>query len=366
MTRYALLLCAALLTAATFACQVPPPGPPLTPLMPLSYSGPPISFTCDASGFLAKAFMLASGFQADPSRHTQPPSSTTAVIEPYRTDLGNAYCMASQPFRDQLNTLTAVFIDQTCANATSCALTSWGLRERSSGQMYVGLSAGLWSTGVPAYSQYEALILAGLLEITPDKNPVNIAVNSEADLPVTTVLAALAHEMGHVKWWEKKIQTSTCRIRPAPAGSMLRFADNSWEFPTVPTPRWHDFAKSQHPGPNNEPGNTPKDDLPDKDVIKDDLKYNSPYLLSDLGSIYGGEWASMFATVGPDEDFIETYKLWVLTTADSNSLTSLKVTINGTNPVLSPDMVLFFKGTAGTIYNLYKKGQWVQYCVAWP
>src|SRR5262245_14776318 len=179
MIRITRLLCTALLAAITFACQVPPPTPPLA----LSYTAPRDSFTCDASGFLAKAYMLPSGFQPDPSRHTQPASSSTPVTDPYRTDLGNAYCMASQSFQNQLNTLTAVFIDQTCSNATSCALTSWGLRERSTGQMYIALSAGLWATGVPKYSDFEGLLLAGLL----GSNPVKISVNGNSDLPVTTV-----------------------------------------------------------------------------------------------------------------------------------------------------------------------------------
>jgi hypothetical protein len=106
--------------------------------------------------------------------------------------------------------------------------------------------------------------------------------------------------------------------------------------------------------------------LPDKDVIAYDIQNNSPDLTEDLASVYGGEWASMFATVSPDEDFVETYKMWVLTNAQTNPLTSLKVAIPNTNPQLTPDMVLFFNGTAGTIYDLYKKGQWVQYCPYWP
>ena len=55
--------------------------------------------------------------------------------------------------------------------------------------------------------------------------------------------------------------------------------------------------------------------------------------MRELKVVYGfppttPRWASLFAFLAPDEDFIETYKLWVLTNARTgDALTSLQITM---------------------------------------
>ena len=52
-----------------------------------------------------------------------------------------------------------------------------------------------------------------------------------------------------------------------------------------------------------------------------------------LYNIYkrGGHWASLFAAFSPDEDFVGTFDLYVLTQAAVTPLKSLQITITGTS-----------------------------------
>ncbi len=84
---------------------------------------------------------------------------------------------------------------------------------------------------------------------------------------------------------------------------------------------------------------------------------------ADLSEIYSnGLWASLFSTVTPDEDFVETYKLWALTDA---GLSTLKITVSGQAAYLvNPTNPVGFWADGQS--DLYLKSQWIKRCFQWP
>ena len=86
------------------------------------------------------------------------------------------------------------------------------------------------------------------------------------------------------------------------------------------------------------------------------MKTNNPNLVRDLRNVYLN-WVSLLASASPDEDFVETYKLWVLS---NSGLSSLTVTVIPLTPV---DLVNQMK-TSGN--DLNAKATWLQACMTWP
>jgi hypothetical protein len=118
--------------------------------------------------------------------------------------------------------------------------------------------------------------------------------------------------MGHIVWRERDVGASA-------------FLAISWAGKSVQH-GFHQFGVEDPTNPAQRP------------PVKADVQYDLHYLgpakaAADLQTIYSGEWASLFATVAPDEDFVETYKLLVLTEPSADptrqALTTLKVTIPG-------------------------------------
>src|SRR6185312_4086010 len=103
---------------------------------------------------------------------------------------------------------------------------------------------------------------------------------------------------------------------------------------------------------------------PQRRPVKADAQYDLHYLspvqaATDLKRIYGGEWASLFATVAADEDFVETYKLVVLTdtsvpTPTRQALTALKITIPRSGGI---DILASLNDPKT---KLHEKAQWVR------
>jgi hypothetical protein len=279
-------------------------------------------------------------------------------------DLSNAFNIAPPFFQQQLCNLDAVYINPAgCSGFTStnnfCAgLTdtqiienSWGYREQPSQfapgsgppivgpppryRRYIAISAGAWSqsdTPTLLYSQYETKLLQQLLHwpasvIDPNSHQPKTSYppkyDDSATAPNTSamaVLAALAHEFGHVLWYDT--------FRPTPGGPYDfntfcrgKFFENSWHD-VDPPPIWRKFG---------EPQNTHK--YYDVEISQLVLAITSGNLIADFTSandlsrkIYRseGHWASMFAAFSPDEDFVETFKLNVMTNNTGTSpLTSL-------------------------------------------
>ena len=156
---------------------------------------------------------------------------------------------------------------------------------------------------------------------------------SRADLRAMSVLAALAHEFGHVLWYD--------RFAPPQRGSWPwnfdlqtfcqgKFFNASWRRNDVdPPPPWRQFGDVQN---SHVSGDTSM-----IDIFVSLLRKQRP-AGEFLFNIYrpGDPWASPFAAFSPDEDFIETFKFYVLTNATgteaggaAHALSSLPIAITG-------------------------------------
>jgi hypothetical protein len=181
-----------------------------------------------------------------------------------------------------------------------------------------------------------------------------------------TVLAVLAHEMGHILWWEKQIRTQQCLNPPAnpsppPANLPAKFTDFSWKTAAA-TPNFHKFG-IQNNGVGGFGGDKRKSNVPSKDDVVASI--GQPVnALNELAAIYSGEYASLFATVSPDEDFIETYKMWILNSAQPTS--------SGSGPLSYLIADIPFHGNIDMVNDrflnqntlLFLKAAWINTCLS--
>jgi len=106
-----------------------------------------------------------------------------------------------------------------------------------------------------------------------------------------SVLAILAHEIGHILWWDKNVGNRTCV-----KASQSRFSNYSWPSNQVA----HGFHRLGQQDKQNR-----TTDRPDKDDVLLDFRYdnppgssNYPDAVADLQTMYlSGNWASLFAIV---------------------------------------------------------------------
>ena len=307
MIHKMLIVCAGVLAAACFACVPPPPPPP-----PVGAA----ASTCDATQFLAKAFFLAPGF--DPTAtggNYQPPLANGPVTADTNIgkDLAAAFCLADPLVQQQLLRLTAVFINQaTCTPAGACG--SWGFRERPDQQpgtgRYIALSATLWpDSGSPAmsYSAYENARLSGLLAWPSAGGPTYTPpTGSQSDGSGMTVLSALAHEYGHVLWYDVlKVNGNYNFNNLCGSDFFTRF----W-FTKHPPKPWRDF---QNRSRRKVDGVVDKHRYPPQIKDIDDAIERNDLLtaISEIAQLYATQapWASFLGAVSVDEDFVETFTL---------------------------------------------------------
>src|SRR5437764_987659 len=212
MIRSTLLLCAVLLAVACSACApVPVSSPPPPP------GGYLAAATCGIGGqpFLQKVQFLPSGYDASRGYYSPLPAGANPTpIDPnskYAAALQNAFVLAPPAFQNRLCELTGIYVNGPDPCTTDCFRNgSWGYRA-SDGSTYVAITAGLWNLRCPdgslpyAYHCFETDLLnqtIGWPPHPPVPLPQYISANQDADTFDMTILAALAHEVGHVRWYE--------------------------------------------------------------------------------------------------------------------------------------------------------------------
>jgi hypothetical protein len=367
MIRYALLLCAALLAAVTFACVAPPAPPPPPPpevmaaIAPLKVTWPLTGTDCNAGNFAAGVTILNAGFDPNTPPYVAP-SGTVRPGSIIQGDLQDAFSNAPLLVQNHLCALTGgVFINPTSCSTNPCRAVelfgkSWGFRSRQGTdkkKTYIAISDQLWpSAGGHAMdlATYQQNILQYLATKTGawSSSPLpNVGSPSPSDQPSLTVLAALAHELGHVQWVLDAAANpgndydfssfENCKYSTANGFTFTTDFFQGWDYQgkngrLAPQMRWRKFANKY----NNENRIT---------------EHANPPYLSDFFSGSGDPnqlliqllqddqpWASFFGAQTPDEDFVETYVLYALlgNRFDNSSfngvyLASLPVTIPGSN-----------------------------------
>lgn len=293
-----------------------------------------------ACNIKSKVRELPTGSNFNPVHYgnCQDPQDQTCTNDPQETDgsgtygqyIEDAYNIAPGFFRDQLCKLHRIYIDtRTDPNLPLV----WGLRgqvhadaedptDSRSRSKNIGLSIRILPDpttkivpvlGAQAtYTAYETWVLNQLLR---NLWPRGIAYSyADPASPDVAILAILAHEMGHIIWWDYRRGVGSQNCYGVYFSQFSNWPSN------VINHGWHGFGVQI---PNQRTA-----DRPDLFQVIDDFQSGSPGIgiaAQHLQTIYGGEWASLFATVSVDEDFIETYKLRVLTdTSDPNSPASRK------------------------------------------
>jgi hypothetical protein len=134
----------------------------------------------------------------------------------------------------------------------------------------------------------------------------------------------LAHEYGHVLWWDTFVQPpgSVTTINTGNFCPAL-YPNGKWENAVVDVPsnpRWIYFGRTRNLN-NNSPIS----------IIRSDYQTGEPFKAGDdfHNKVYHtGRWASALAAFSPDEDFVESFQLYVLIWANP-PLTSAQVQNNG-------------------------------------
>jgi hypothetical protein len=342
-----LVLTAGIIALALFSCAPPSPPAPAGGLPSTARLGP----VCPVETFLAKVHFLklmSPSFSTSLPGSTyqnEPPIDNTRVSPTIIQDLANAFNLAPPFFKSQLCDLTGIYIDPSdCKgyDASTCgelldqqiADHTWGFRRYPSGEKYIGTSLGFWKNAgrAPPFDQFETRHLGAVLSTLspnaakdprpPTHKPSSLPPNASA---TTSVLAALAHEYGHALWFDTFVIKLDGTPNPGgPANTDLfcsgNFYSQSWQNKVeVPATRWIALGDVR---------NAHRTEGINIDDLRSYLKQGSFPLAGEfLQKIYSsGEWASLLAAFSPDEDFVETYQLYVLLWANPNLRSPIEIT----------------------------------------
>jgi hypothetical protein len=246
----------------------------------------------------------------------------------YKAALENAFQLAPSKVQAQLCNLGGVYVNgdpsgSPCSDFISCFDDSWGYRAKSNKKGYIAISAGLWTRANYSLSLYETDILNAVYGWNSGwtqyvKPPYYNNVNSEADNFDMTILAALAHELGHVFWYQA--------LNPGNPGGDYKpnefcsstFFAYSWN-PVHRPDIWRYFpTRSERNGRSNiQDTHLISPQISEIDGDLNGILINQAGAALDQLYQQSYPWANYFGAVAPDEDFVETYKLWVLTNAQS-------------------------------------------------
>jgi hypothetical protein len=308
-----------------------------------------------------------------------PPAGTGTSIDPasnYATNLVDAFLLAPPSFQNRLCSLTGIFVNGpvNCPGFADCFGNSWGYRVWPSKETYVAISAGLWNgtclDGSSPYSYhcYETDLLNTVVgwQGSSPPPPQYGAANAAADTLDMTILAALAHEVGHVRWYEVITPNGPgvasydpnaflCTSNPGTPS----FFSYSWKQSVQRPPPWRLFLTRDKR--KNGFG------APDRHLFPPEIKDidnaidhgHMTSALIDLEQLYqpAQPWATYFGAISPDEDFVETYKFYILTSAqpvpslNEGPLTSLPIVLNGMAHDIPNDYL------AGKKSRLFNKAQ---------
>ncbi|MBV8493613.1 MAG: hypothetical protein JO162_09070, partial [Alphaproteobacteria bacterium] len=237
MIRSALLLGAGILVATALAC-----APAVAP--PAAFAAGTVNCTSPAN-FAASAQRLVATFVPNPlGPPGNVPTSSGPITNPgILSDLAAAFSLAPTGFLNELcgstgNPPVSLFI-QDCPPAPGvCTVGSWGYRQRATGARFIALSAGLWPGTARAlpYPAFETAVIDNLVGVTG----LASYVSASNDSPEMTVLAVMAHELGHILFWNKGLINRPCPS-PLPPGVDRIFWKIAWQNPAGP-PAFHNFG----------------------------------------------------------------------------------------------------------------------------
>lgn len=326
-----------ILCLAIWACAAPaPPTPP-------TVTSAPASISCaDGRDLLTHVQYLQLAAMAD--QNLVIPLDQTPINPAIQTDLAAAFTANPAFSKNELCPLDGIFINRegctgyepsTCSTMQDIDIAdnSWGLRTPSN-KKYVAISLGLWrcapgspqSYCAPSFTEFHQRLVKALLDRTAGL-PAGISpptFQASNNSPSLAVLAALAHERGHIYWWETFVPIphttpdSATLINEAKAfcgGTIYR--GGRWQGRAVGLPqgRYVFFAELSANSPINA-ANLPT-------LLRSRGANDASLAMGVIDGIYGGgQYPSLLAAYSPDEDFVEAFELSVLRNAGLHDLTA--------------------------------------------
>lgn len=253
--------------------------------------------------FVAPGFNPKSAVGAPP---TSPPNLSQSVVQNIRQTFQTSFSIAPQFLQDLLCTLDGVYVDVNIGNR------SWGYRDqRTFDKRYLALSLSLFDTSGTAesFAAYSTIRINEIFGLLPQQGfyfAPAMHHQTVVDGPEITVLAALAHEAGHIVWYDAMKPGGSYSYRFCNA----HFLDD-WER-IRPTDPWTNFGDlnpsySEH---KSAPGT---DNVSVADIQA--VLGNAGQLTSILTALEGANsrWATPLGAFTPNEDLVETFQDVVLT-----------------------------------------------------
>jgi hypothetical protein len=308
-----------LLILGLFACVLSPP--PVAAATTPPYCGNP----ANVDSFINHVHFLTSPFVPQPPFNQSPPIDsasleTIAASTNIQSDMIDAFNRSSNEFKKYLcETLDAILINPCTPNSydpgacgigdLGTARQTWGLRTPSSpSKRYVALSLALWRGGhAPALHEFETRRLQALIGTLGTPNiPLPEFTSADPDAPGMSVLALLAHESGHVYWYDVFVPSPGGAATVSTAMARCFFAKAAFRYgPWVPPGRWLKFGQIRDSESNAELLELPRLLTP----------AGSARFAANVHRIYNGRWAGLLGAFSHDEDFVTTVELAVLLNA---------------------------------------------------
>ena len=337
MMRSTLLISAAILASLTYGCLQPMAQP-----QPMPVAG---GKSCTLAIFKLKpGFSPADYGSCDGNQPCgfSPPEAYQIPAppdDPGRLQIQAAFDAAPSFFKESLCRLDAIYID-TDPNTDGDKPLAWGLRERLVANLsggpreVVGISTKELATLASApqpLACYEQMNLRSILDYNnpatcgppapgqPWEYGVTFSASSDAPaVPPATrtavaTLSVLAHEVGHIRWFDTIIGPAGIAANsPRILSNLETAATDSFSRICWQVGRhqhgFHRFGQANAAAFSH-------CDPTALSVIKAQSGHDSCPICKAarlLNQVYQGDWGSLFASVAPDEDFVETYRLMVL------------------------------------------------------
>ena len=297
---------------------------------------------CDGSAqsFVNSIQVLKPSYSPNvPAGQYRPPQTIPDYVlrDEIKQDLSDAFTNAPLFFRQHLCDLDGIYISTAgcTGDANNCALpsngavfgASWGFRSHYQnaadvGNEYIAISAGLWPADGTGHSH--ALLFQvfenALLQNLAPWGGFGVLTPSDPNTSWITILAALAHEFGHVYWADMNISPPDGnnpppgtydfgRLQSCSTGDFFGYWDYHNSRQLQSSGRWRGF---------NDRGNAAGVRL-DHEFLPLLAQFDDQGLTSDekndlLLLLYQPHqpWPSYFGSVSPEEQFVETYVFHVL------------------------------------------------------
>jgi hypothetical protein len=264
--------------------------------------------------------------------------------------LSDAFGKASSKMQQQLCHLEKVYIN---INSKPNNL-SWGVWNPSSMKGNIAISQGTINNSNDLGQEENGVlhaILPNLSNWDADPNP-SLPPPKYGPIPNTpelAVLSQIAHELGHVLFYDANVAGFKNRTGPSSNcySSRQGIFKTLWNIPnTVNARKWVIFNDENHL--KHKDGKNISDI---NNSIGDYSKGTNDYSTasSELDKIVGGDFASVFAAVSPEEDFVETYKALALQDA---GVATLKFSYNtAPSPTKTVDFLSYLGNSTTNVYT---------------